>query len=56
MEFEALLTALLCVLQLSLGIYGFNVDIGSAVVYDGPAKSEYFGYSVALHSHQNKFW
>ena len=48
--------ALIIFLLQSLGIYGFNLDIASPKVFDGPPKSEYFGYSVALHSQQNKFW
>lgn len=48
--------ALLIFLLQSLGIYGFNLDTASPKVFDGPPKSEYFGYSVALHSRQNKFW
>ena len=50
-----LLTALVCLLQ-SVGIGGFNVDIGSAVVFDAPEGSGYFGFSVALHSQQNRHW
>ncbi|XP_078376335.1 integrin alpha-8-like isoform X2 [Oculina patagonica] len=52
---RALLIAFICLLE-CVGIYCFNVDIGSAEVFDGPVGSEYFGYSVALHSHQNKYW
>ena len=50
-----LLVALACLLQ-SIGICGFNIDIGSAVVFDGPGESEYFGFSVALHSQQSRHW
>ena len=50
-----LLAALVCLLQ-SVGICGFNVDLGSAVVFNGTGESEYFGFSVALHSQLNKRW
>ncbi|XP_022797417.1 integrin alpha-9-like isoform X2 [Stylophora pistillata] len=55
MEFRTFL-ALLIFLWQSFGIYGFNLDTASPEVFDGPPMSEYFGYSVALHSQQNKYW
>lgn len=55
MEFRTFL-ALLIFLWQSLGIYGFNLDTAYPEVFDGPPMSEYFGYSVALHSQQNKYW
>jgi len=54
-KFDAFIFAALCLLQ-SLGIDSFNIDVGKAVVFDAPDKSEYFGYSVALHSHGSLKW
>jgi len=54
-KFDPLIFAALCLLQ-SLGIDSFNIDVGKAVVFNAPAQSEYFGYSVALHSYRNSKW
>ena len=34
----------------------FNLDIKSAVVYEGPADSDLFGYTVATHSYNGRKW
>ena len=56
MMLDMLLTSLIFCLLQSFGAFGFNIDLKSAVVFDGPLKSKYFGYSVALHSDRNTYW
>ncbi|XP_068748526.1 integrin alpha-5-like isoform X2 [Montipora capricornis] len=45
-------------LSFSLGTYGFNLDVKMASILSPPpaSQSEYFGYSVALHSYRNRYW
>ena len=38
------------------GVFGFNMDTKSPMVYEGPLQSELFGYSVATHSYDGKQW
>lgn len=56
MELDLLFRTLACCLLQSLVIYGFNIDIKKPVIFSGPPGSEYFGYSVALHSNSGTYW
>ena len=55
-----LFTSITCllVLSLSLASYGFNLDLERALIFSPPkgSESKYFGYSVALHSFNDKYW
>ncbi|XP_074622767.1 integrin alpha-9-like isoform X2 [Acropora palmata] len=55
-----LFTSVTCllVLSLSLASYGFNLDLERALIFSPPkgSESKYFGYSVALHSSNDKYW
>lgn len=42
---------------LTLGkVFAFNLDVKSPVIYDGPAESDFFGYTVATHSYNGQKW
>lgn len=42
---------------LTLGkVFAFNLDVKSPVIYDGPAESDLFGYTVATHSYNGQKW
>ncbi|CAH3015809.1 unnamed protein product [Porites evermanni] len=56
MNFDVLFRIVMCCLLYPWETYGFNLDIENAIVFDGPPESGYFGYSVALHSWQSKYW
>ena len=57
MENKVLSAALYIVFILTLGkVSSFNLDLESAVIYDGPDQSELFGYSVATHSYNGQKW
>ena len=56
MEFDLLFRIVACCFLQSLVIYGFNIDIKKPVIFSGPQGSEYFGYSVALHSQGSLYW
>ena len=56
MNFDVLFRIVMCCLLYPSETYGFNLDIENAIVFDGPPESGYFGYSVALHSWQSKYW
>ena len=56
MEFDLLFRIVACCFLQSLVIYGFNIDIKKPVIFSGPRGSEYFGYSVALHSDRGFNW
>ncbi|CAH3193756.1 unnamed protein product [Porites evermanni] len=56
MEFDLLFRIVACCFLQSLVIYGFNIDIKKPVIFSGPKGSEYFGYSVALHSQGSLYW
>ncbi|KAM7448506.1 integrin [Porites harrisoni] len=56
MEFDLLFRIVACCFLQSLVIYGFNIDIKKPVIFSGPQGSEYFGYSVALHSDRSFHW
>lgn len=57
MESKVLSGALIYLFILALEkVSGFNLDIKSAVVYEGPVQSDLFGYTVATHSYNGKKW
>ena len=56
MNFDVLFRIVMCCLLYPSETYGFNLDIENAIVFDGPPESCFFGYSVALHSWQSKYW
>lgn len=57
MESKVLSGAFIYLFILALGkVSGFNLDIKSAVVYEGPVQSDLFGYTVATHSYNGKKW
>lgn len=57
MELRLLTNTLHFASILTLGkVFAFNLDVKSAVTYDGPAESDLFGYSVATHSYNGQKW
>lgn len=57
MEHKLLTTAIHFLFILTLGkVFAFNLDMNSAVIYEGPVQSDLFGYAVATHSYNGQKW
>ncbi|XP_078376333.1 integrin alpha-4-like isoform X2 [Oculina patagonica] len=57
MKNKVLTAGLIYLFILTLGkVSGFNLDIKSAVLYEGPVQSDLFGYTVATHSYNGRKW
>lgn len=57
MKNKVLSAALIYLFILTLRkVSGFNLDIKSAVLYEGPVQSDLFGYTVATHSYNGRKW